>query len=226
MPASGAASPWAPPPRATPLSLPRLLSRFQAAHPAVTLSVRASPESSVGLVDAVATGRLDVAFVSVPGAPPTGVMLHPLARVPLQLVLPPGHRLAAPHRGASLDELAAERWVDLPVGFDNRAVVDEAFARARLHRSVTLEVVDAAAVPAFVEAGLGVALVPAWVPLDGVGVHHQHLRGEPLTWPVALAQARPAAPRAVVMALLATVRSELREAHAHRPADPLGPAGT
>ncbi|TDD57296.1 LysR family transcriptional regulator [Nonomuraea terrae] len=187
------------------LDLPRLLARFQAAYPQVTVSIRAFPDGSAGLIRALTDGLLDAAFVSISTPPPAGVELRDLTRLPLRLILPPGHPYAsAPD--VSLAELSGDRWIDSPPGFGNRAIVDEVFARASLQRSITLETADVAMMPAYVRAGLGVALVPGFVPLDGVRV--QRLRGEELCWTMSLATARSG--RRVVRAFTEAVANEMR----------------
>ncbi|MEE6257340.1 LysR family transcriptional regulator [Plantactinospora sonchi] len=191
-----------------PLDLPRLLGRFQSRHPAVTVSMRAFPDGSVGLVRALTEGELDVAFVSVNGPPPPGVTVRQLTRVPLQLIMPPDHPLGAVP-DVSLAELAGDRWIDSPLGFGNRSVVDEAFARAALLRSITLEIADVTSIPAYVQAGLGVALVPATIPLDDSRLAPQRLRGEALYWSMSLATADGPIRRRVVTTFVEAVEEEL-----------------
>ncbi|ROT32617.1 LysR family transcriptional regulator [Micromonospora sp. HM5-17] len=190
------------------VDLPRLLARFQSRHPRVTVSMRAFPDGSAGLVRALTEGELDVAFVSVNGPPPPGVTVRLLAEVPLRLILPPEHPLAdAPE--VSLAEVAGDRWIDSPLGFGNRAVVDEAFARASLRRSITLEIADVTSIPAYVQAGLGVALVPEFIPLEGTGLRPQRLRGVDLRWSMSLATPGGRVRRRVVATFVAAVEQEL-----------------
>ncbi len=147
------------------INLPRLLARFQTSHPRVTVSLRAFPDGSVGLLRGAGRRRTGrglrrpqrhaAARHRRARVGPRAVAADPAAR-------PPAGRPAE----VTLAELADERWVDSPLGFGNRAVVDQAFGRASLHRQITLETVDASAIPEFVAAGLGVALVPNFFPLD------------------------------------------------------------
>src|SRR5262249_25093794 len=120
------------------IDFPRMLARFQSAHPRVTVSMRAFPDGTEGLLRALADGLLDWAFVAPNGAPPPGIRVRELARTPLQLIIPLNH----PYAGAadvSLTDLTGERWIDSPLGFGNRAVTDDAFHRASLQREITLE---------------------------------------------------------------------------------------
>jgi DNA-binding transcriptional LysR family regulator len=116
-----------------------LLGRFHRTHPDVTLQLTVSTGGSGGLVDALTDGSLDLALVSVPGRPPAGVHLRQLLWRPMELVLPAGHRLAE-RPVVRIEELAGERFVDFPVGYGNRTVVDRAFAAAGVQRQVSLEV--------------------------------------------------------------------------------------
>lgn len=188
-------------------NLPRLLRRFQTEHPHVTVSMRAFPDGSAGLIRALLEGPLDVAFVSATAPPPAGVELRELIRTPLQLIVPPGHPYAdAPD--ISLAELSGDRWIDSPPGFGNRTITDQAFARRSLQRTVTLETADVTVIPGYVAAGLGVAFVPGFVPLDDVLVLRKHLRDENLSWPMFLATATSHAQRRVVRAFAQAVETE------------------
>jgi DNA-binding transcriptional LysR family regulator len=191
------------------INLPRLLARFQSSHPRVTVSMRAFPDGTGGLLRALVEGELDVAFVALNEAPPPAVRARELARVPLQLILPPGHALAdAPD--VSLADLAGERWIDSPLGFGNRAVVDEAFTRASLQRQIILEIADVTSIPDYVAAGLGVALVPNFIPLDGTRLRLQQLRGDPLWWAMYLATPGNRVERRVVRSFTEAVDHEIR----------------
>jgi DNA-binding transcriptional LysR family regulator len=190
------------------VDLPHLLGRFQQNHPHVTISLRTLPGGSRDLEAAVRTGELDVAFVSVPAPTAPGLRLRPLARFPMHLLLPTDHPARA--AGAvALGDLAAERWIDSPPGFGNRTLVDAAFAKEALTRTVSIEVADVPSLPGYVAAGLGVAIVPGYVPLDPARVHVRAVRGHDLRWPMSLATASRRPERAVVTAFAAVVAQEV-----------------
>lgn len=170
---------------AVPVDLPGLLARYRAAHPRVRVRMRAMARGSADLVDALRSGTLDVAFVSVPGVFDPGLTLTPIVREPLVLLLHPEHPLAR-DEPLSLAALAGETWIDGPEGYGNRTVVDAAFARAGLSREVAMEVPDMNAVPGLVAAGLGVGFVPPGIPIPPT-VHRQRLDTEDLYWPMYLA---------------------------------------
>jgi len=91
--------------------------------------------------------------------------------VPIVALMPVDHPLADPN-GVSLEALAGEPFIDFPAGFGNRRIVDAAYQRLGLTRSVAVEVNDTGDAAAYVQLGLGVSLVPSIAfgggPGDGV----------------------------------------------------------
>ena len=141
------------------LGLPEIFGAFHRDHPGVELSMRTSPRGSTGLVDDVRRSRVDVAFCGLAHDELAGLHAQVLRRQPFVALLPAGHRLAGA-ASVGLSDLLDDEFVDMPVGFGNRKVVDDWLRAASLRRRVTLEVPDLSAVPAYVAAGLGVAVVP------------------------------------------------------------------
>ena len=74
--------------------VPELLGDFHRQYPGVLLQLSAAPSGSLGLVEAVAERRLDLAFVSIPGENPPRITLTDLGHEPMDLVLPADHPLA------------------------------------------------------------------------------------------------------------------------------------
>ncbi|SNT52852.1 LysR family transcriptional regulator [Actinacidiphila glaucinigra] len=141
------------------IDLPVFLGEFHRRHPGVFLQTSAAPSGSRGLIEALLERRLDLAFVSGPGPPPTGVTLTTLATSALDLVVPAAHPLAK--RGTvSITELAGLDFVDFPSGYSNRTVADRAFAAASVPHRVAIEITDLTTGVAYVRNGLGVALLP------------------------------------------------------------------
>jgi DNA-binding transcriptional LysR family regulator len=173
------------------IDLPALLGRFHREHPAVSvqLATAASCGGSPGLVEALAEGRLDLAFVSIPGSPlpgAHGAQWRDLTATPLDLVVPAGHRLADQSRVA-LGELAGEAFIDFPSGYGNRAVTDRAFAAAGLQRHVAIEITAIGSGADFVRNGLGVALLPRGSTESDDGLVALPVTGADLNWPISLA---------------------------------------
>src|SRR5512142_3134364 len=111
------------------VSLPPLLARFRRAHPGVEIRLRHC--GSTQLAEQIRTGRLDVAFVALPGRPPDGVSLLPLATEPMMLLCHPEHRLAA-RESVDWAALRDETFVDFSPDWGARQVSDRAFASAGL----------------------------------------------------------------------------------------------
>ena len=127
----------------------------------MTVKLRMSASGSAGLAREVLDGSLDLAVVSLPGPPPAGLSLRPVAEEPLVAVGQPGHPLAA--GPATIAELAAEPFIDYPPGWGTRAFADRAFAAAGLDREVLFEAAEFTVAVNLVRGGLGVAFLPASV---------------------------------------------------------------
>ncbi len=134
-----------------------LLARFRAQHPNVEVHLRQA--GSVVLVDDIAGGRLDLAFVSLPGPAPDGVRLLPVRCEPMVLLCHPDHRLAGGEQ-AEWAELRGETFVDFHPDWGARRLTDRAFAAGRTDRHVALEVYDVHTLIDLVRHGLGIAVVP------------------------------------------------------------------
>jgi len=152
-----------------PVGLPVLLGRFHEQHPGVLVKLRVMPGGSAELAREVISGGLDLALLSLPGEAPAGLAVRPLAQEPLALICAAKHPLASVE-SVPLETLAEEAFIDFPVGWGTRAVVDRAFAAAGIDRRVSFEVADYATAAGLVGNGLGVAFVPTSTAasLDGV----------------------------------------------------------
>jgi DNA-binding transcriptional LysR family regulator len=141
------------------VDLPGVLRRYADQAPGVQIRLHLRPQGSRELLDAVVSGGLDAAFVAPSGELPPGLRVRELAMVEMRLLLPAGHRLAG-RRRVSLAEVAEERWIDSPTGFGNRVIVDAAFVRAGLTRTIAVQVPDLELVPGLVAAGVGLGFYP------------------------------------------------------------------
>lgn len=191
------------------IDVPALLGDFHRTHPDVTLQLTVSPSGSGGLVDGLTSGALDLAVVSVPGRAPAGVHIRQMLWRRLDLVLPPGHHLAD-RAEVHIEDLADEPFVDYPIGYGNRSVVDRAFAAAGLTRRVGIEVIDIGAGADFVRHGLGVAILPRFAVPDGLGLVVRTVTGADLAWPLGVATSAVRAPSAAARALLDLIDSAVR----------------
>ena len=88
----------------------------------------------------------------------------PLLREPLDVLLPPGHRLATQHR-IQLSDLAAADWI----GVEGGLMVDDVFKSIATLTGVPVQITqrvnDFRVVEELVAAGLGIALMPRYVTL-------------------------------------------------------------
>jgi DNA-binding transcriptional LysR family regulator len=191
------------------LDIPALLGRYHQLHPDVTLQLRIPPDGSAGHARALLAGDLDAAFLSLVGPRPSELITRELASVPMVLLVPAGHRLAGAPT-VVLDTLVDESFVDSPVGYGNRDLVDRAFAALSPGRQVTLESTDIATTAAFVQQGLGVALLPSFMAdSDAEGLAVVPATEPGLTWPLHLATAARRRMSAPLQALLAFLDAEL-----------------
>ena len=190
------------------IDLPALLGEFHRRHPGVLLRTTAAPSGSAGLIEALTEHRLDLAFVSLPGARPPGVRLIELATSVLDLVVPDGHPLAG-RDTVAIGELAGTDFIDSPIGYGNRAVTDRAFEAAGVPRRVTIEIADIATGVAHVRHGLGIALLPRFLLAGAGGVTSVPVTGADLVWPLSLAVPADRTPGAAARALIDLLRSSL-----------------
>ncbi|GAB2806844.1 LysR family transcriptional regulator [Lentzea nigeriaca] len=187
------------------IDLPALLGEFHRRHPGVLVRTSAATSGSQGLVEQLLDRRLDLAFVSLPGEAPAGIVLDELAHSTMDLVVPKNHPLATKEE-VSIGDLAGLDFIDSPVGYGNRAVVDRAFAQAAVPRRVTLEMADIFTGVDYVRHGLGVALLPNYILGNAQGVTTLKVTGADLRWPLGLARPADRAPTAAARALIAVVQ--------------------
>jgi DNA-binding transcriptional LysR family regulator len=83
--------------------------------------------------------------------------------------------------------LAGERFIDFPLGYGNRSIIDRAFADAGLDRDVRFETADIAHAAALVKNGLGVAFLPAFLVASEPNLRTLTVQGEDLKLTVSVA---------------------------------------
>jgi DNA-binding transcriptional LysR family regulator len=140
------------------VDLASVLTRYHQDRPLVQIVPHTAVGGSVKLVAGVLDGSLDLAFTALPGPYPSGLSVRPLASEPLLLACPDDHPLAGRERIA-LAELNGERFVDFPVGWGIRAIVDRAFEQAGVRREIAVEVSDVPTAVELVRAGFGCAFL-------------------------------------------------------------------
>lgn len=190
------------------VDLPALLGQLHALHPAVEVRLRFSTTGSSGFSQALLNGDLDVAFLALPGHRPAGIDARELSSVPLALVAPRGHRLAA-RQDVTLADLHDESFVDSPPGHGNREVVDRAFATAGIERKVAFEIPDFTMAAALVRNGLGLAFLPAFAVPRTPELRLLDVHGSDLRWTTYLGTATNRRPSSALQALLDLVDSHV-----------------
>lgn len=140
--------------------------------PVLTTLLTDRPELEVVLIDRdppdgfgdVRSGRLDVMVTCwYPGnADPSGdgLVSELLLDDPLVLAVPDAHHAVD---GATLADLADERWISGPPDAPNHVALEWAAARAGFEPDVAFETTDYAVTTTLVASGLGAALVPALI---------------------------------------------------------------
>lgn len=135
--------------------LPRAIAAFMPDHPQTHITML--PHSSRTVVQMVSEQRCDVGFAILS-------MNHPsthgerLISTRMVCALPAGHRLAGQDVIRPQD-LAGERFVSHPRVLDSRLQIDALFASYGIECRVQVETQVSWSICAFVEEGLGVALI-------------------------------------------------------------------
>lgn len=190
------------------VNVPAILAQFRAAHPGVEISVRQG--GSTPMLEELASGRLDVAFVATGGEPVPDVTLRPLTSESMVLVCPPDHRLAGTGPIA-LEKLSGESFIGFDPSWGARTITDRAFHAAGIEYPVSLEVNDVHTLLALVGYGLGVALVPERIAAKR-GFTHVTVpleEGETSLWQVSVATSSASASSLAAEALIGLLPSGL-----------------
>jgi DNA-binding transcriptional LysR family regulator len=192
------------------VDLAELLGAFNRKYPLVDVQVTTSPSGSSGLADDVRHGRLDLALVGLAKPDLVGLAAREIGAVPFVVLLPSSHPLAG-RSEIRLEELAGERFVDMLSGFGNRRTVDRVFDNAGIQRRVQVEVPDVTAVPDYVRAGLGVAVVPNLEGAELPGVTRLPIAGKDLRWTLSAITMGGRRPSRAVTALLDLMADSIRQ---------------
>lgn len=149
-------------PSAAELLLPGLLTRLRD-HPGIELVLTDVDvdEDAFGLLaadhDIVVGHRPD-------GAPPAGragLETVALLREPLDVALPPGHRLAG-RRRVGIADVVEESWIGVPEGYPIDRVLTAMAAATDTPPQIRFRTIHLPLIENLVAAGHGVALVPRW----------------------------------------------------------------
>ena len=145
---------------ATHFILPKLLTAFRARHPGVQLLLREA--TSIRIMDALEDDSLDVGVVRIPVSSRADCSLLSLQTEPFVLAVPSTHRLASAVH-CKLADLSEEDFI-LYTPSDATGLRMAAVHACQLcgfSPRVAQEAIQVQTVLSLVEAGLGIALVPA-----------------------------------------------------------------
>jgi DNA-binding transcriptional LysR family regulator len=191
------------------VDLPTVLARLRAQHPDVSVQLRTATTGSAGLLQQLRDGQLDIAFLVFTNAPPPDIHARCVATVPLVLAVPVDHPLAD-RESVSLAELNGMSFIDTPLGYGNRTLIDEAFGAAGLDRTITLEVTDVGTAAAYIRNGLGIGFIGEFI-LGGVsetGLATVRITDHDLQWRLyvaTLASLPPSVAATVLLSLIGDV---------------------
>lgn len=145
---------------ATHFILPQILTAFRTRHPGVQLVLREA--TSIRVMDGLEDDTLDVGVVRVPVSSKSGSRLLPLQTEPFVLAVPRSHALSGSEE-CRLNDLAEEDFILYTPGdaAGLRMAAVHACQLRGFSPKVAQEAVQVQTVLSLVEAGLGIALVPA-----------------------------------------------------------------
>lgn len=194
-----------------------VLRSFHAAHPGVDLQLVEGGSNL--LIEHLAAGAVDMALVTMSeGRPISGTSL---VRTPLlteELVVV-SSAAEPPIAASSIDLLRLSELplVALAESYDLRDATDAAFRAAGLTPSLVVEGAEMDAVLRFVERGLGVALVPATVPVGRPALRAVRLTDPHLERTILIAHRSDMNPTRAARAMRAAIMSTVDEIAARSP---------
>jgi len=151
------------------LYMPDLLGSFNRHYPETTIYQSSARRKDI--IAALGAGLVDLAICTPPieEDEEPSIKTHTVFRDRGSILLSPGHPLIK--KGAiSARELENEKLITSPEGLGMRYHVDGIFARANIRPKIVIESTDTAAVPTYVKAGLGFAIIPKSVGLMNPGL--------------------------------------------------------
>jgi LysR family transcriptional regulator, cys regulon transcriptional activator len=140
------------------LLLPAILA-FSRRFPRVRITVLQGAPGQVA--ELVRDGKASVGVTHLPEAVPPEVLSVPFLTSPRLLVLPPGHPLTK-QRTLTLEKLAAHPIIIPYSARTGGARVLRKFQEAGLDVHVAVQALDADVIKTYVEAGLGIGIIPAF----------------------------------------------------------------
>ena len=167
--------------------LPPILKELHARHTRAEVSLASG--TSAALVQQILEGDLDVAFVSLP-VEARGIRTELLVRDELVAIASPRHTLAK-QRVITAQALAKEKLILGERGGNTRRLIDQFFAKAGVHPTITMELSRLAGIKRMVEEEMGVGIVPlqsARAEVEAGRLVAWWVKGAQFNWELGLAQ--------------------------------------
>lgn len=111
----------------------------------------------------------------------------------------------ADQESVPLARLAAEPFIDSPVGYGNRMAADQAFAASGVQRHVAVETSDIAAGVQYIRHGFGIALLPDFIAPVEPDLRTLSVSDHPLRQTLSIATSAARQPSAAVSAFVGMV---------------------
>ena len=137
-------------------ALPGVVKRFTAQYPAVRLNVRQGTPGQIW--QAVAAGEADIAIASEPRSALPGLVMLRCYELPRVVLTPAGHPLLRV-KPLTLEAIARYPIITYDEEFIGHTKVQRAFEARGLTPNLVLNAIDTDVIKAYVEHGLGVAIV-------------------------------------------------------------------
>lgn len=139
-------------------ALPAVIRRFANQFPQVRLSLRQGTPAEVSSL--VQSGNADISIATEPVETMGGLVMLPCYELQRIVLTPARHPLLKVRR-LTLDMLARYPLITYDFAFIGRSKIVRAFEAAGLTPNVVLNAIDADVIKAYVEFGLGIAILPA-----------------------------------------------------------------
>lgn len=137
--------------------LPGAFQRFAAQYPKVELKLLHGSSDQVCAL--VASGEADIGLTTQPAAAFPDLLMLEYCHLPRALIVPRKHPLAT-SKGISLERISTYPLITLDAGSHGQANMRKLFASKGLEPNIVFSGANVDIVKAFVEAGLGIAILP------------------------------------------------------------------
>jgi LysR family transcriptional regulator, cys regulon transcriptional activator len=137
-------------------TLPQVINKFMSQYPRVRLRLRQGTPAQC--CELVAQGRADIAVCTETSILPNDVVSIPCYWLSRSVVTPLRHPLLRV-KPLSLKAICRYPIITYDEGFSARSIIDKVFAENNLSPTVVLSAIDADVSKAYVEMGLGIAIL-------------------------------------------------------------------